>query len=85
MTKADKILEWMRSNPRGDWQIADLRSAAGRHGIDHWQPGTSHCMFSYPGVQPVTVPAHKPIRPVYVRQFVKLIDAVQALAAKGEP
>lgn len=32
--------------------------------------------FAPEGVQPLTVPAHKPIKPVYVRRFVAMVDAV---------
>jgi hypothetical protein len=32
-------------------------------------------VFSFPGVEEdVCVPAHRPIKPVYVRQFVALVD-----------
>jgi hypothetical protein len=47
MSKADKLLEQMRHNPR-DWRIE-------------------------------AVPAHKPIKPAYIRQFVALIDKVKEL------
>ncbi|KXF76862.1 hypothetical protein ATN84_12675 [Paramesorhizobium deserti] len=63
----------MRNNPR-DWSIDDLTTLASRKGIDWRQPGTSHVTFSYPGHVPLTVPAHKPIKPVYVKKFLELID-----------
>ncbi|HEX6015957.1 MAG TPA: hypothetical protein VFY87_29980 [Geminicoccaceae bacterium] len=28
------------------------------------------------GAEPVTVPAHKPIKPVYIRKFLAMIDAI---------
>jgi hypothetical protein len=35
--------------------------------------------FEYPNVaEGVSVPARRPIKPVYVRRFVQLIDAVRA-------
>lgn len=37
------------------------------------QPGTSHVTFRHPGGAKLTVPAHKPIKPVYVRLFVRLV------------
>lgn len=69
MTKADKLLERMRNNPR-DWSIEDLKTLAARHGIEWRQPGTSHVTFSSTGVMPLTIPAHKPIKPIYVSRFV---------------
>lgn len=78
MVQTEKALARMRRNPR-DWRIEDLKAIADRHGIEHRQPGTSHVTFSYPGVEPLTVPAHKPIKPVYARRFVRLLDAVREL------
>lgn len=75
MTKADKQLARMRNNPR-DWSIDDLKAIASRCGLDWRQPGTSHVTFSC-GAGNLTVPAHKPIKPVYVRMFVALLDKVE--------
>lgn len=77
MTKADKLLERMRNNPR-DWSIEDLKVLAARHAIEWRQPGTSHVTFSRPGMIPLTVPAHKPIKPVYVTRFVAMIDDLRS-------
>ena len=77
MTKADKILERMRNNPR-DWSIEDLKTLAARHGVDWRQPGTSHVTFSRAGAAPLTVPAHKPIKPIYVSRFVAMIDDMRS-------
>lgn len=75
MTKADKILARMKNNPR-DWSIEDLKALATRHGLIWRQPGTSHVTFAYPGLPPLTVPAHKPIKPIYVTRFVALIESI---------
>jgi hypothetical protein len=73
MTKAEKLLARMRGNPR-DWDIEDLKVLALRFGVDWRQPGTSHVTFSVVGQIPVTVPAHKPVKPVYVKKFLALLD-----------
>lgn len=75
MTKIGKLIDRMRNNPR-DWSINDLKTLADRKGIDWRQPGTSHVTFSCPGLTPLTVPANKPIKPVYVKRFLELIDAI---------
>ena len=63
----------MRENPR-DWRIEDVKTLAGRFKIAYKQPGTSHVTFrSAKGIK-VTIPAHKPIKPIYIKQFVALID-----------
>jgi hypothetical protein len=69
----------MRNNPL-DWRIDDLKAVANRLGIDWRNEGGSHHVFSFPGVEEdVSVPAHRPIKPVYIRQFLALCDKVQAL------
>lgn len=73
MSKIDKILEKMRQNPR-DWRIEDLKVIADRFEIDYRQPGTSHMTFRFPNGQKLSVPAHKPIKPIYVKQFINLLD-----------
>jgi hypothetical protein len=75
MASNDKTLARMRVNPR-DWRIEDLKAVARRHGVAWRQPGTSHVTFRAPGGGKVTVPARKPIKPVYIRQFVALIDTL---------
>jgi hypothetical protein len=76
MSRRDKLLDAMRRNPRGDWRIEDLRAVADRFGVPYRQPGTSHVTFA-PKIAPnVVVPAHKPIKPIYVRRFVEMIDAL---------
>jgi predicted RNA binding protein YcfA (HicA-like mRNA interferase family) len=73
MTRAQKLLARMRNNPR-DWSIEDLKALAERCGIDWRQPGTSHVTFSHPRATAVTVPAHKPIKPIYIKRFLQLLD-----------
>jgi hypothetical protein len=75
MSRAGKRLARMRANPKG-WTIDDLKAVATRHGVDWRQPGTSHVTFSAEGHIPVTVPAHKPVKPVYVKLFLALIEVM---------
>jgi len=76
MSSAEKTIQKMRNNPR-DWRIDDLKRVADRVGIDYRQPGTSHATFSRPDFDPLSVPADKPIKPVYVRLFVELVDKIE--------
>jgi len=42
--------------------------------------GAAITSFGYPGVETdLSVPAHRPIKQVYVRQFLLLFDAVKEL------
>jgi hypothetical protein len=83
MSKADKRLARMRVNPK-DWAIDDLKIIAQRFHVDWRQPGTSHVTFSKEGHIPVTVPAHKPVKAVYVKRFLALIDAIEEGIADEE-
>jgi len=73
---AAKILRRMRTNPR-DWRIEDLKVVADKFAIDYRQHGTSHVVFRHPVAGLLTVPAARPIKPVYIRRFVALIDLVE--------
>jgi hypothetical protein len=75
MTAVTKILGRMRNNPMG-WRIEDLKTVAARFKLEYRQPGTSHVTFRHPSGAKLTVPARKPIKPIYVRKFLELIDEV---------
>jgi hypothetical protein len=66
----------MRINPR-DWRIEDLKVVAVRYELASRQQGTSHVVFRTPNGEVLSVPVSKPIKPVYIKQFVRLIDNVK--------
>jgi len=75
MIKADKTLDRMRANPR-DWRIEELEAAAKRLGLTVRKSTGSHVIFQKSSCSlAVSIPAHKPIKPVYVRRLIDLIDA----------
>ena len=74
MASRDKLLEKMRRNPRGDWQIDDLKAIADHYDIAWRSPGGSHVVFVSSDGCVLTVPARRPIKPVYVKLFVEMID-----------
>lgn len=63
----------MRRNPRGDWRIDDLKTVARTHGIPWRSPGGSHVIFLPPKGTVLSVPARRPIKPIYVRLFVAML------------
>ena len=72
-----KFLQKMRKSPMG-WRIEELQAVAEENFVEWRRPGRggSHVIFSAPGVREiVSVPAKRPIKPVYIRQFLALIDA----------
>lgn len=77
MTQTDKILARMKNNPR-DWRIEDREAVARAQGVSIRKPSGSHVIFDYPGiVEAPSVPAHRPIKPVYVKAFLAFIEAVR--------
>jgi len=76
MGNAAKNLAKMRANPR-DWRIETLLALADGLGIVYRRPGTSHVTFKRPDGEQLTVPAHKPINPVYIRAFVAFVQGLE--------
>jgi predicted RNA binding protein YcfA (HicA-like mRNA interferase family) len=78
MSKAEKLLAKMRSNPR-DWRIEVLETVANRFGVDVRKTGGSHFVFMHPDSElAITVPFKRPIKAVYVTQFLALLDDIGA-------
>jgi hypothetical protein len=77
--RGEKLLERMRANPR-DWRIDDVRTLCLAFDLDlDRPPGGSHYGVSVPGQRHhVTVPFARRIKPVYIRQLVRFVDAVVA-------
>jgi len=73
MNSATKLLAAMRRNPL-DWKIADLQVVARQHHLDWRHDKSSHCIFIRGDGQTLSVPAHRPIKPIYIRKFVDMID-----------
>ena len=67
MARLDKLLAAMRRNPGSAWR----------------QPVTSHVTFRPPRGDKLTVPARRPIKPVSIRKFLALIEALEA--TDGDP
>jgi predicted RNA binding protein YcfA (HicA-like mRNA interferase family) len=77
MNTAIKILNAMRQNPNV-WGIGKLLTIAKQHGLEVRSTGGSHHVFSHPSVKdPLSVPAHRPIKAIYIKRFVALIDQIQ--------
>lgn len=64
----------MKANPAGNWSIEDLKTVASRHGIEWRQGATSHVVFMRGDGRTLVVPAARPIKPIYVRKFVKFVE-----------
>ena len=65
----------MKANPKADWTANDVKTLARAYRVQVRQRGTSHAVLTNARGQHLTVPMHKPIKPVYIRHLVALIEA----------
>ena len=74
--RRDKLLERMRTNPQNDSRIEDVQTLANRYGLSISRPkrGGSHVTLRHNSGSMLTIPAHRPIKPVYIRKLVEMID-----------
>jgi hypothetical protein len=76
MSKFEKMIRKMRNNPK-DWKLDSLESLAKRLNIQTRKSGGSHVVFMHSKSNlVVTVPAKRPIKAVYINQFLALIDDI---------
>lgn len=66
----------MRNNPRDDWWIDHVETLANRYGFSINRPrgGGSHVTLRHDSEVKLTIPARRPIKPVYIRWLVQMID-----------
>ncbi len=63
----------MANNPR-DWKIEHVITVAKANGLTVHCPGGSHNIVRSPSGAKISVPAHRPINPAYIKQLVRLIE-----------
>jgi hypothetical protein len=76
-------VEDMRGNPKGDWRIGDVEVVCRQFGI-FCQPsrgGGSHYKIAHRGLaEKLTIPARRPIKPIYIRRFAAFVELVRTLS-----
>ena len=77
MSKIDKLIAKLRNNPR-DTNIAMLTKILDKFGLEYvWGKG-DHLNVKHPTVDYIlTIPAHKPIKPIYIIKLLNMIDEIQ--------
>jgi hypothetical protein len=66
----------MRRNPR-DWRMESLEAVARRYGVEVRKTGGSHFIFLRADSEiAVSIPFNRPVKPVYIVQFLALIDDI---------
>lgn len=86
MTKAEKLLQKVRNNPK-QVTFAELDTLLRRLGFDCRQAGGGSSHFNYkhplfPGER-ITIPYHRPhVKPVYVEHALEMIERVEVAEKK---
>lgn len=77
MGKIEKLILNMRNNPQ-NWRIDDVERIASYYGFTKRLASGSHVTFAHPLLTDIlTIPAHKPIKPVYIKKLLQFIDEVK--------
>jgi predicted RNA binding protein YcfA (HicA-like mRNA interferase family) len=78
MVQGSKLLDRMRANP-SDWRIEDVASVCATAGIACSAPrkGSHYKVKHHRMADILTIPANRPIKPVYIRELVRFVDAVR--------
>ena len=77
-----KRLEAMRANPKGQWRIKDVEDVCAEFATlcEPARGGSSHYKIAHPQMrEKLSTPFARPIKPVYIRQLVRFLDAVARL------
>ena len=78
MNRAEKILKDMRNNPR-DWRISQVETLASHYGFSIRRPGSggSHVILRHPSGGKLSIPARRPIKPIYIKRLVQMIERLE--------
>lgn len=78
MSTLHKTLIKMSNNPLG-WKIEDLEAVAKQFDISVRKSGGSHVTFSHSLLHLIlTVPVHRPIKPIYIKKFLKMLEDLKS-------
>ena len=84
MSKADKLLARMAANPKGDWTMADVQTLCAAHGCLFRRGKGSHVSIAHESAAEIlTIPAHRPIKPLYIKKLVRFVEGVRGSKNDG--
>ncbi len=72
MSTAQKLIQAMTNNPR-DWLIDHVHTVAKASGLTVHCPGGSHHIVRSATGAKISIPAHRPIKEIYIKKLIKLI------------
>lgn len=75
MSKAAKLLKEMKANRKVDWTPDNIKTLVNSLGMTFRQNGTSHAVITNAKGQHLTIPMHKPVKPIYIKRLIELVEA----------
>ena len=75
MSRAVKLLQKMKANPKADWSQSNIKTLVKVFNLTLRRRDTSHAVITDSSGRHITVPMHKPIKPLYIKRLVELIEA----------
>lgn len=87
MSRRQKRLERIRQNPN-NVSLADLQTVLEDYDFEYRRTSGSHYTFTYElggETRLFTVPFRRPVKPVYVKQALRIIDQIVQEQGEDEP
>ena len=69
MARAARLLQRMKANPNADWTPENVKTVVYAHGL-----ALGHAVVTDAGGRHLTIPMHKPIKAIYIRRLIELIE-----------
>lgn len=93
MSEIPKTADWknpviMKANPKADWFQSNIKTLVKAFNLTLRQRDTGHAVITNSSGQHITVPMHKPVKPVYIKRLVELIEAdneIRRLSCSHQP
>lgn len=76
MSKYQKLLEQIKNNPK-NVNFETIKKLLTKLGYGYRNSGGSHYVFNKDNYPTITIPYNKPIKAVYVKQVIRLIEELE--------
>lgn len=76
MSQKEKLLEAMKNNPK-NISFNDIKKLLEDNGYEAHNNGSSHFVFRKDGYGHIVIPYHKPIKAIYVKQVLEILESEQ--------
>lgn len=75
MVSVSRLFLRMKQNPAADWTIGDVETLCQQTGLMlRWGKGSHACVTRLGVPEILTIPARRPIKPVYIRHLIRYIE-----------